>query len=280
MITFATIKDTSAFLEREKARGRSIGFVPTMGALHEGHLALMRQAKKENDLLVVSVFVNPIQFNNPEDLEKYPRHMEKDQKLLETVGCDVVFAPETREMYPEEVIEKYDFGKLETVMEGAHRPGHFNGVAIVVKKLFDIVKPDRAYFGEKDFQQLAIIKKLVEMEKLEVEVVPCPIVREVDGLAMSSRNERLTPEERAIAPFIFETLQYAKSKKDTICTGPLKQMVINLFEANENFRLEYFEIADDKNLQPVTSWGSAPGILGFVALQLGNVRLIDNIRFI
>jgi pantoate--beta-alanine ligase len=280
MITFSSIKDTRDYVGQKKAQDRSIGFVPTMGALHEGHLTLMRKAKKGNDLLVVSVFVNPIQFNNPEDLKKYPRNLEEDKRLLESVGCDVLFAPSVEEMYPQEETKKYDFGLLETVMEGAHRPGHFNGVAIVVKKLFDIVTPNRAYFGEKDFQQLAIIKKLVEMEKMAVEIVPCPIVREADGLAMSSRNERLTPEERAIAPAIHEILQYAKSKKDSVCTGPMKQMVINLFEANENFRLEYFEIADDKNLQPVTSWGSAPGILGFVALHLGNVRLIDNIRFI
>ena len=280
MITFSKIKDTHAFLNSERQQGRSIGFVPTMGALHKGHLELMRRAKKENDLLVVSIFVNPIQFNKAEDLKKYPRNLEADKKLLNLVGCDVLFSPETKEMYPEKVDEKYDFGDLETVMEGAHRPGHFNGVAIVVKKLFDIVKPQRAYFGEKDFQQLAIIKKLVEMENFTVEIIPCPIVRETDGLAMSSRNERLSTEERAIAPNIFEILQYAKSKKDSICTGPMRQMVINLFEANEHFQLEYFEIADDKNLQAVTSWGSSKGILGFVALKLGNVRLIDNIRFI
>jgi len=280
MLTFSKIKETTDFLEQEINQGRSIGFVPTMGALHEGHLELMRRAKKENNLLVVSIFVNPIQFNKSEDLEKYPRNLEADKKLLETVGCNVLFSPETEEMYPEEVNEKYDFWQLETVMEGAHRPGHFNGVAIVVKKLFEIVKPQRAYFGEKDFQQLAIIQKLVEMKKMPVEIVPCPIVREADGLAMSSRNARLTPEERTIAPRIFEILQYAKSKKDSICTGPMKQMVINMFEANEDFLLEYFEIADDKNLQAVTSWGKGEGIMGFVALQLGNVRLIDNVRFI
>lgn len=280
MLTFSKITETQTFLDNERKQGLSIGFVPTMGALHEGHLQLMRRAKKENDLLVVSIFVNPIQFNNPKDLEKYPRNLEADKELLESVGCDVLFSPDTQEMYPEEVKEKFDFGALETVMEGAHRPGHFNGVAIVVKKLFNIVKPDRAYFGEKDFQQLAIIQKLVEIENLDIEIVPCPIVREVDGLAMSSRNARLTPEERAIAPNIFRILEYAKSKKESICAAPMKQMVINMFEANEDLQLEYFEIADDKNLQPVKSWESNKGVLGFVALQLGNVRLIDNIRFI
>ena len=280
MLTFSKIIETTVFLDSERKQGRNIGFVPTMGALHEGHLELMRRAKRENDLLVVSIFVNPIQFNKSEDLEKYPRNLEADKRLLDSVGCDVLFSPGTQEMYPEEVTENYNFGQLETVMEGAHRPGHFNGVAIVVKKLFEIVHPHRAYFGEKDFQQLAIIQKLVEMEKMPVEIVPCPIVREADGLAMSSRNARLTTKERAIAPRIFEILQYAKSKKDSICTGPMKQMVINMFEANEDFRLEYFEIADNKDLQPVTSWGNGEGILGFVALQLGNVRLIDNVRFI
>lgn len=280
MLTFSKITETHTFLDNERKQGLSIGFVPTMGALHEGHLELMRRAKKENDLLVVSIFVNPIQFNNPKDLEKYPRNLEADKELLESVGCDVLFSPDTQEMYPEEVKEKFDFGALETVMEGAHRPGHFNGVAIVVKKLFNIVKPNRAYFGEKDFQQLAIIQKLVEIENLDIEIVPCPIVREVDGLAMSSRNARLSPEERAIAPAIFKILEYAKSKKESICAGPMKQMVINMFEANEDLQLEYFEIADDKNLQPVKSWESNTGVLGFVALQLGNVRLIDNIRFI
>ncbi len=280
MLTLSKITETHTFLENGRKQGLSIGFVPTMGALHEGHLELMRRAKKENDLLVVSIFVNPIQFNNPEDLKKYPRNLETDKELLESVGCDVLFSPGTQEMYPEEVKEEFDFGALETVMEGSHRPGHFNGVAIVVKKLFNIIKPKRAYFGEKDFQQLAIIQKLVEIENLDIEIVPCPIVREADGLAMSSRNARLTPEERAIAPNIFKILEYAKSKQGSICSGPMKQMVINMFEANEDFHLEYFEIADDKNLQPVKSWESNEGILGFVALQLGNVRLIDNIRFI
>ncbi|MCF6342819.1 MAG: pantoate--beta-alanine ligase [Bacteroidales bacterium] len=280
MIAFSTIKDFRVILELERVKGHSIGFVPTMGALHEGHLSLMRRAKKENDLMAVSVFVNPLQFNNPEDLEKYPRNLEADMRLLEAVGCDVLFVPDTQEMYPEEETKSYDFGELETVMEGAHRPGHFNGVAVVVKKLFDIVKPRRAYFGEKDFQQLAIIKKLVEKENLAVEIVPCPIVRETDGLAMSSRNARLTPEERAIAPFIFKTLQRAKNMKDTMAAGALKKKITELFEANQHFHLEYFEIAGGENLQAVSSWESGQGVLGFVAVHLGKVRLIDNIRFI
>ena len=280
MLTFDTIQATKQFLSKEKTKGRSIGFVPTMGALHEGHLELMRRAKRENDLLAVSVFVNPIQFNNPDDLKKYPRDLEKDRKLLESVGCDVLFAPAVEEMYPEEeVTEKFNFGKLETVMEGAFRAGHFNGVAVVVKRLFNIIEPDKAYFGEKDFQQLAIIQKLVEMEKMPLEIVPCPIVREEDGLAMSSRNERLTVSERAIAPIIYQTLQEAVNLKNSKSPDEVKAWVTEKFSESPEFELEYFEIADDKALQPVSEWDKSVGTVGFVAAFLGKVRLIDNIRF-
>jgi pantoate--beta-alanine ligase len=280
MLTFETIQVTKQFLGKEKIQGKSIGFVPTMGALHEGHLELMRRAKRENDLLAVSVFVNPIQFNNPDDLKKYPRDLEKDMRLLESVGCDVLFAPTVEEMYPEEeVTEQFDFGKLETVMEGAFRAGHFNGVAVVVKRLFNIVEPDKAYFGEKDFQQLAIIQKLVEMEKMPLEVVPCPIVREKDGLAMSSRNERLTVSERAIAPFIYRTLQDAVKLKENKSPGEVKAWVTGKFSEKPEFELEYFEIAGDKALQPVSEWNNSEGTVGFIAAFLGKVRLIDNIRF-
>ncbi len=280
MKTFDTIKETSDYLTRQKQQGLNIGFVPTMGALHEGHLSLMRRAKAENNLLVVSVFVNPIQFNNAQDLEKYPRDLEKDKKLLEQVGCDVLFAPGVEEMYPEPETTVYDFGSLEQVMEGASRKGHFNGVAVVVRKLFDIIAPHKAYFGEKDFQQLAIIKELVKKYKLPVEIVPCPIVREKDGLAMSSRNERLTEEERKIAPEIYRILKEAKNKAASMSPAELKMWVQQKFAAEPRFRLDYFEIADDTYLQPVTSWNENTGIMGFVAVFLGNVRLIDNIRFI
>ncbi len=282
MKKFTTIKETSEYLSGQKAAGKTIGFVPTMGALHEGHLELMRRARKENDLLVVSIFVNPIQFNNPDDLEKYPRTLEDDIEKLKSVGCDVLFAPDVDEMYPEKEKEpkQYDFGELDKVMEGKFRPGHFNGVAVVVKKLFDIVQPHRAYFGEKDFQQLAIIKRLVEMENIPVEIVPCPIVREPDGLAMSSRNRLLTPEQRKEAPFIYQTLLEAKRRRDHICANPLRQMIINRFEGNENFRLEYFDIVNDKTLQPINAWNNKVGTVACVAVWLGNVRLIDNIRII
>jgi pantoate--beta-alanine ligase len=280
MKTFSSIKETISYLEQQKITEKSIGFVPTMGALHEGHLALMRRAKKENDLLVVSVFVNPVQFNNAGDLKKYPRTPEEDTKKLESVHCDVLFAPDAEEMYPEEVTVQYDFGGLDKVMEGAFRPGHFNGVAVVVKKLFDIIRPHRAYFGEKDFQQLVIIKKLVEMEKIPVEIVPCPIVREPDGLAMSSRNRQLSFEERKIASFIYQTLQEAKRRRNHICANPLRQMIINIFEGNEHFKLEYFDIVDDKTLRPVHAWNDKVGTVACVAVWLGSVRLIDNIRII
>ena len=280
MHVFPTIKELRAFLDEQKAAGKKVGFVPTMGALHKGHLSLMRKAKAENDLLVVSIFVNPIQFNNPDDLKKYPRDVESDKKLLESVGCDALFLPSEEEMYPEPATKAYDFGTLATVMEGVFRPGHFNGVAVVVHKLFDIVQPDRAYFGEKDFQQLAIIKKLVEMENIPVEIIPCPIQREEDGLAMSSRNVRLTPEQRENAPFIYQKLLEAKLRKDVLCVNHLHQMIINLFEANEYFRLEYFEIVDDTNLQPVKSWDDNVGTVACVAAWMGDVRLIDNIRII
>lgn len=280
MKTFSTVKDIRTFLDKQKSLGKSIGFVPTMGALHEGHLSLMRRAKTENDLLVVSIFVNPIQFNNKNDLQKYPRTLETDSRMLKEVDCDILFTPDEKEMYPEPIEKTYDFGPLADVMEGKFRPGHFNGVAIVVKRLFDIIGPARAYFGEKDFQQLAIIKKLVEIEKLDVEIVPCPIVREEDGLAMSSRNRLLTPEQRKEASFIYKTLQEAKLRRQHICANPLRQMIINLFEGNEHFKLEYFDIVDDKNLQSINGWNNKVGTIACVAAWLGDIRLIDNIRII
>lgn len=281
MKTISTIVDTRSYLQNHRDNGKTIGFVPTMGALHEGHLELMRRAKRENDLLVVSVFVNPIQFNNPEDLKKYPRDINKDSRLLESVGCDVLFAPEVIEMYPEgEVTKTYNFGDLENVMEGSSRPGHFNGVGVVVSKLFDICIPNKSYFGEKDFQQLAIIKKLVEMESIPVEIIPCPIVRENDGLAMSSRNQRLTPEERLSAPFIYEVLKMARDSKEFLCPNRMKQYVLNQFADRKEFDVEYFEVADDINLKPIEHFQKDQGALGFIAVNLGKVRLIDNIRII
>ncbi len=281
MITLTTISETRNTIDRLRSEGNSIGFVPTMGALHEGHLELMQRAKRENDILVVSVFVNPIQFNSPEDLRKYPRDLEEDSRLLVSVGCDILFAPETSEMYPKgEENKTYDFGALESVMEGASRPGHFNGVGVVVSKLFNICLPHKSYFGEKDFQQLAIIKKLVDMEAIPVEIIPCPIVREKDGLAMSSRNQRLTKEEREAAPYIYEVLKMARDTRDFLCPNRMKQYVLNQFADHKEFDVEYFEVADDKDLQPIEHFSMDVGAIGFIAVNLGKVRLIDNIRII
>ena len=278
MLVFKTIDETRKFVSQARELDQTIGFVPTMGALHPGHLELMRRAKKENDLLVVSIFVNPIQFNNATDLKEYPRVLFKDLEMLKTIDCDAVFVPSVKEMYPEPINKTFDFGPLEKVMEGAFRPGHFNGVAIVVEKLFEIVEPHKAYFGEKDFQQLAIIKSLVEMERIPVEIVPCAIVREKDGLAMSSRNVRLSPEERAMAPRIFKVLKEVAGKAGEMDPVLLQQWGMKQLQAEEAFDVEYFQIAEDATLQTIVNWQIGQGALAFVALKLGQVRLIDNIR--
>ena len=278
MKVFNFIVDIQRFVEEKHNLGLKVGFVPTMGALHEGHLSLINRAKNDNDIVVSSVFVNPIQFNNPTDLEKYPRTPEDDIKKLEQAGCDAVFMPSVEEMYPTKVEEHYDFGDLERVMEGACRPGHFNGVAIVVRKLFEIVNPDKAYFGEKDFQQLAIIKKMVQNLNMSLEIVPCPIIRENDGLAMSSRNVRLNEAERAIAPKIFATLNDAVSKKDSMSPSEMREYALAKYAEIKEFDVEYVEITDEINLKSIENWNECEHARIFVALQLGPVRLIDNVR--
>ena len=278
MEVFNFIVDIQRFVEEKHKLGLKVGFVPTMGALHEGHLSLINRAKNDNDIVVSSVFVNPIQFNNPTDLEKYPRTPELDIEKLKNAGCDAVFMPSVEEMYPEKVEDHYDFGDLERVMEGACRPGHFNGVAIVVRKLFEIVNPDKAYFGEKDFQQLAIIKKMVGNLNMGLEIVPCPIIRENDGLAMSSRNVRLNEEERAIAPKIFATLNDAVSKKDSMSPAEMREYALAKYAEIKEFDVEYVEITDEINLQSINNWDECEHARIFVALQLGPVRLIDNVR--
>jgi len=275
MIVVYTIQETRRWLAGQRAMGKTVGFVPTMGALHKGHLNLVNRAGRENDITGCSIFVNPIQFNNPEDLTKYPRTLEEDLRLLEETGCDLVFVPSVEEMYPGPVTNKYDFGRLEKVMEGEHRAGHFNGVAIVVKKFFDIFQPDRAYFGEKDFQQLRIIQALVQMEQIPVEIVPCPTVRETDGLAMSSRNRRLTLEERAVAPEIYQTLLRARDLTKKLPVPEVKRISATRLE-RKGFKVDYFQIADIKSLQPIETWEEAPGAIACVAAFLGGVRLIDN----
>ena len=248
-----------------------------MGALHEGHLSLVRRACNENDYVVVSIFVNPIQFNNPEDLKKYPGTLDADMEKLGTTSCSVVFAPSVEEMYPEPDTTEFDFGNLDKVMEGHFRPGHFRGVGIVVKKLFEIIEPDRAYFGEKDFQQLTIIKYLVKSLNIPVEIISCPIVRESDGLAMSSRNVLLTPEERAIAPAIYQALCRIKESHDWFTPAGIEKMMIGEIEQNPLFRVEYAQVVDLETLLPILEWEDAEHSVICIAVFLGTVRLIDNI---
>jgi pantoate--beta-alanine ligase len=273
-----TITETINYLNSLRNGGKSIGFVPTMGALHEGHLELLRKSKNENNISVCSIFVNPIQFNNTEDLKKYPRTMEKDINKLKSVNCDVLFVPEVNEIYPEENTKVYDFGTLDKVMEGKFRPGHFNGVAIVVKLLFDIVPAHRAYFGDKDFQQLAIVNEMVRQENLKIKVIPCPIVREKSGLAMSSRNTRLTSDELKIAPVIYKTLKSVKNKIKNHSISQLKEWAINELNNAKGINVEYFEIVDTENLQAINSIFESKHTIACVTVFLGKVRLIDNIR--
>ena len=289
MQVISTTAALTAAINEAKKANKTIGLVPTMGALHEGHLSLIRRARKENDFVVVSIFVNPIQFNNKEDLAKYPRTVEQDCRLAEEAGADIAFTPSVEEMYPDgEPKEVYHFGPIEEVMEGPRRPGHFSGVAVVVRRLFDLAQPTRAYFGEKDFQQVAIIRNLLEQIKYPIELVPCPIVRAEDGLALSSRNMRLSKEARAIAPEIYATLQQAVEMSeyedvDSVCTWVVDTLG-SFHEVSElpeglKFEPEYFEIVDDTTLQPVDEWDAAPGIVGCIAVWLDGVRLIDVIRF-
>ncbi|WP_321368820.1 pantoate--beta-alanine ligase [uncultured Draconibacterium sp.] len=261
------------------AQGNTVGFVPTMGALHQGHISLVKQAVSENLVVVVSIFVNPTQFNDPADLERYPRTLENDMKLLEPTGCSIVFAPNAKEVYPEPDKRKFNFGKLEEVMEGKHRPGHFNGVAQVVSRLFDMVKPTKSYFGLKDFQQLAIVKNMVKQLQLPVEIVPCAIIREESGLAMSSRNELLTEEQRENAAVISETLFKAKELKAQKSVQEITDWVTETINKNPFLDVEYFEIVDDEQLQPVKNWDEESTKVGCVAVFCEKIRLIDNIVF-
>lgn len=277
MKTFQTKSAINEWVLRQKAFGQTVGFIPTMGALHEGHLSLIIKAKQENDLVVCSIFVNPIQFNKPEDLEKYPRTLETDLKMLADLGCDAVFCPSEREMYPEPEKKVYDFGMLDKVMEGQYREGHFNGVAIVVKKLFDIVQPSSAYFGKKDFQQLQIIKAMVKMESMDIEVVPCPTVREPDGLAMSSRNVRLSKNQRRDASLIHASLNMAKELYKTHDISKIKKIVVEKINASPHLDVEYFEVVWADTLLPVDNKEQRKEeVVGCIAVYAGEIRLIDN----
>lgn len=266
-------------IAKARAEAKSIGFVPTMGALHAGHLSLIQKSNDENDITVVSIFVNPTQFNNPNDFEKYPRIVNDDIEKLKKLKCDILFTPSEKEMYPEEDKREFDFGNLDKVMEGRHRPGHFRGVALIVSKLFDAVKPDRAYFGEKDFQQVAIINRLNEIEKFGIEIVPCPIIREDDGLAMSSRNMLLAQEERANVALIHKTLTDATEQRNEMTVSDTKSWVVEQINQNKYLEVEYFDIVDFTTLESVVNWTDSKQIIGCIAVNVGSVRLIDNIRF-
>ncbi|MEI6852134.1 MAG: pantoate--beta-alanine ligase [Bacteroidota bacterium] len=280
MKAYSSIIDLKNHLASLKEKSLTLGFVPTMGALHQGHISLIEKASQENDIVICSIFVNPIQFNNKEDFEKYPIQSERDKEILKNAGCDIVFMPTAAEMYPEPPKHVYDFGRLDKVMEGAFREGHFNGVAIVVKRLFDIVRPDKAYFGEKDFQQLQIIRQMVKSEHMFIEIVSCPIIREADGLAMSSRNMRLTEEERALAPSIYRTLKICTQEMKGKNVTEIKAFFVSEMSKFPEFRLDYFEIAEEITLQPIKSLNESKNPRAFVAVFLGNIRLIDNMKII
>ena len=264
-----------------KANGKSVGLVPTMGALHAGHISLVDRARKENDMVVVSVFVNPTQFNNAEDLATYPRTEEADCAKLAQAGVDVAFIPSVEEVYPEPYTRVFNLGPVAEVMEGAMRPGHFNGVAQIVSKLFAMVEPDRAYFGEKDFQQIAVIRRMVELEGFNLQVIDCPICRESDGLAMSSRNTRLTPEQRQIAPAIHKALEESLVFARTHTLSDTKRHVIDEINSFPQMEVEYYDIVDPLTMQPLENWSDVKNgsPVGCITVYCGKVRLIDNIKY-
>ena len=279
MIIIKNKNELTAHLNNLKRAGNSVGFVPTMGALHQGHLSLINYANQDNDVTVVSIFVNPTQFNDKNDYSKYPRILDEDIEKLKKVKCDILFSPDENEMYPSEDNRDFDFGNIDKVMEGAHRPGHFRGVALIVSKLFEAVIPDKAYFGEKDFQQVAIIKNLTKQLNYNIDIIPCPIVREEDGLAMSSRNMLLTEQQRDNVSLISRTIFEAKEKAKNMTVSETKNWVIRTINENPFLEVEYFEIVDDTNLESINSWDQKFEKVGCIAVQVGTIRLIDNIRF-
>ncbi len=283
MEVLRTVSELRKYVEELRNAGRAVGLVPTMGALHEGHLSLIETALGNGDTVVASVFVNPTQFNNPVDLATYPRCEEADLRLLKEAGASAAFVPSVEEIYPEgedaPVSHVFDLGEVAEVMEGKFRPGHFQGVARIVSKLFRIVEPDRGYFGEKDFQQIAVIRRMVQTEGLEVEIVSCPIKRDVDGLALSSRNALLTPEQRAAAPEINRTLTDSVEYSQAHSVEATHDMVVEHLDARAMMQVEYFEIVDGRTLQPVVDWADSDYIVGCITVYCGKVRLIDNVTY-
>ncbi|MBQ9641552.1 MAG: pantoate--beta-alanine ligase [Bacteroidaceae bacterium] len=276
-----TVAELKASIAAFKQQNKTIGLVPTMGALHQGHASLVSRSVKENDVTVVSVFVNPTQFNDKNDLANYPRTLEADCQLLESLGATMVFAPTAEEIYPEPDTRQFSYPPTDTVMEGAFRPGHFNGVCQIVSKLFMFVEPDRGYFGEKDFQQIAVIRAMVKDLKFHLQIVPCPIVREADGLAMSSRNTLLTAQERQIAPAIYKALRRSVNLQQTHTVEETKQAVINEINAVEGLEVQYYEIVDAETLVSITDWNQAEHVQGCITVFCGHtpIRLIDNINY-
>jgi len=279
MKVYRTKSEFSGHLARFRSEGKIMGLVPTMGALHMGHASLVKLARQENEVVIVSIFVNPTQFNDPADLEHYPRTLELDLAMLEELGADLVFVPSVEEMYPEADRRTFELKGLDRVLEGKQRKGHFNGVAQIVSKLFLICDPHRAYFGQKDFQQLVIVRRLVEVLQMDIQIKACPIIREADGLAMSSRNAKLSARDRKLAPFIYATLKEAGEKKATYSPVEIKNWVEKRFEDLPELKLEYYEIVEDKELRPVMDWQEEVNKVACIAVQLGGVRLIDNLIF-
>ena len=281
MKVFSKIVDLQNQLFEDRKNGKEIGLVPTMGALHEGHASLVRRSVKENGITVVSVFVNPTQFNDKNDLKNYPRTLDADCQLLDACGADYVLAPSVEEMYPTPDTRQFEFPPVSTVMEGAHRPGHFNGVCQVVSRLFYIVKPNRAYFGEKDWQQIAVVKAMVKQLGLKVQIVECDIVRDADGLARSSRNTLLAKDERAIAPAIYMTLKESISYAKTHTVGETHDFVVNTINAVDGLEVEYFSIVDGNTLQDIAAWDDTPYVVGCITVYCGKtpIRLIDHIKY-
>jgi len=279
MNIYKTAEELRSFVTEERKQGHRIAFVPTMGALHEGHLSLVRRALKENDCCIVSVFVNPTQFNNPRDLETYPRTLDADSHLLASIGTTALFAPEEETIYPEPDTRVFHVGAVAEVMEGKYRPGHFNGVMQVVSRLFDLVQPDCAYFGEKDFQQIAVLRAMAREIKSPVEIVACPIVREEDGLARSSRNTLLSEEGRVQAPNIYRILSESRTWSKELSPKAVIERATQLLDAIPTLRVEYFEIVDADTLQPITRWEDSSKPHGCITVYCGEVRLIDNIAY-
>ena len=279
MLIVQTIAELKACLNGEREQGHSVGLVPTMGALHAGHASLVERSVKENDVTVVSIFLNPTQFNDKKDLERYPRTLEADCELLEKCGAQVVFAPSVEEVYPEPDTRVFSYPPTDAVMEGAFRPGHFNGVYQIVSKLFDYVEPDRAYFGEKDYQQICVIRRMVEDLKMDINIVACPVIREESGLARSSRNTLLSDEERQLAAHIYRVL--SESRKKQMSVVETHDFVVSEIDAIEGLKVQYFSIVDGLTLADVSTWDDAESVVGCITVYCGAVpiRLIDHIRY-